>query len=506
LAAAVLTGAVAFLLTQRLDATYQASASLLASRPASSFGNVDLITPPPVDPRVYQRALLEGDLVKAAMERLSGEEVSEKQVLAFKRRMRVSVENQEISSVITVDVTDTNPVRAAAYANAVANSLIDWDRNRAREMVANSISALERSVTALDSEIASAVASGDAAEAQRLQALGATMREQRVRELETARARSASAVIVGLLENLSVAEPPITPSGPRLVFNVFLAVLLGLVLGYSVQFFSWSLSTSVKDRGELSSLLDTQVLGELSRVGRNGNRFSPDEVGFFRASLLSALRHVRPRVIGISSPEDYGDKQGVALSLAESFWRSGLRTLLIDGDLRLKGPGLGIDISKTQTLGLESFLQDPTGPLQTVAITGDSKAAFDVIPVRNMSKQPSELLAYGFEALIKRVNDAYDVIVVDLPPLLSYPDALVAAPACSGGIVLAVSIGSSGKQAASAAALLEMNEVELRGAVLTGRVSSREVRVRSTSGRKEALTAPKAHAPRASARVTQRQK
>jgi len=503
LVVALCAGVVAFLLTQRMDPSYQASASLLASRPASSFGNVDLITPPPVDPRVYQRALLEGDLVKTAMERLSGGEVGEAQVIAFKRRMRVSVENQEISSVITVEITDTDPVRAADYANAIANGLIDWDRNRAREMVANSISALERSVTQLDSEIAAAVSSGDAAEAQRLQALGATLREQRVRELEAARARSASAVIVGLLENLSVATPPIMASGPRLVFNVFLAVLLGLVLGYGVQFFIWSLSTSIKDREELSALLDTQVLGELKRVRRNGTRFSPDQVGFFRASLLSVLRNVRPRVIGISSPDDYADKQGVAVSLAESLGRSGLRTLLIDADLRRKGPGLDIDVSKTETPGLETYLQDQSAPLHTVSITADSKIAFDIIPVRTPSKQPSELLAYGFEAFIKRVDTAYDVIVIDLPPVLSYPDALAAAPACSSGIVLAVSVGSSGKQAANAAALLQMNEVELRGAVLTGGSLNKEPKPMIANGRREGAAAPRA---RVSARVTQRQK
>lgn len=506
LAAALVACVAAFLVTQRMDPVYQAGAGLLASQPPSSFGTVDLITPPPVDPRVYQRVLLDSTLMHDALLRLDGVDRSAAAMKAFQRKVRVSVENQDISSVIHIEVRDSSPQRAADYANALSGALIDWDRNRAREMVANSIAAIERSISDIDAEIATAVAAGDAASAQRLQALGATQREQRVRELESARTRSASAVVVGLLEPLSVAQPPAEAIGPRLVFNVFVALVLGLIFGYAVQFLRWSATNGVASRQQLEELTGKPVLAEFPRIPHGGHRLPPDAVGFFRARILQAVNNKRPAVFGITSVDTYAEKAGVAVSLADGLARGGLRTLLIDADLRREGPGFGLDLGRTQTPSLDSYLQDPKRVVQPVTVFSDVHNSFDVLPTRAPVKYPSELLAYGFDALLANVREAYDAIVVDLPPALEYADTLTAATACTG-VVIAVGVGTNAGHLTDAVNLLESSKAQLLGAVLTGNGAVKRVRSAGASARgRTAATPPPtdAPAPKAVARVKSR--
>lgn len=464
---AVVAGVVAFVVTQRMEPVYQASATVLASQPPATFGNVDLIRPPNVDVRVYQRVLQDGAVVHDALFRLDGVDRDEAAMKAIQRRVRVTVESQDVSSVIHIAVRDSSPERAAVYANVLATALIDWDRNRTREMVANSIGALERSITGLDDDIAAAVLAGDATEAQRLQALGATLREQRVRELESARARSASAVVVGLLETLSVAKVPTEAIGPRLVFNVFVAVVLGLTFGYAAQFVGWSLTNAISDRSQLGSLVGLPVLASFPRPRRGSHRLLANEVSYFSAKLRLAVRERRPAVIGITSVSTYEEKVGVAVSLADSLSRSGLRTLLIDADLRQLGPGFGIDLTNAPVPSLETYLQESTRPVQPMKVLGDNGLAFDLVPAQHAVRQPSELIAYGLGAMLASLHEVYDAIVVDLPPILSFADALAAAPACTG-LVLAVGRGSNGKRVRDAVDLFESNEIPVFGTVLTG--------------------------------------
>lgn len=489
LLAALIAGVAAYLITERMEPVYEASAGLLASQPPSTFGNVDLIRPPVVDPRVYQRVLLDSTLMHDALLRLDGVDRGPATMKAFQRRVRVSVENQDISSVIHVAVRDSDPERAAAYANAIANALIDWDRDRARDMVANSIAAIERSISDIDDEIAAAVNAGDAGEAQRLQALGATLREQRVRELESARARSASAVVVGLLENLSVAQPPAEAIGPRLVFNVFVALVLGLLFGYGIQFARWSLRHSVTGREQLADLTGQPVLAVFARPRRGSHRLAADAVGFFRANLLRAVRGERPVVFGITSPDGYAEKTGVAASLSEGLARSGLRTLLIDADLRQQGPGFGIDLGRAQTPSLDAYLQNPGLDLQPVTVVSDARASFDILPARVPARQPSELIAFGFDPMIMNLRERYDAIVVDLPPVLAYADALAAAPSCTG-IVIAVGVGGNGRHVADAVQLLEVNRIRFLGAVLTGDGEAARTRATPVNNRPPSTQTP----------------
>lgn len=461
---AVIAAVIAVLMTSRMDPVYTATASVLASRPSASFGNLDLIVPPTVDPRVYQRLLLDGAVIREAIHRVDGSTPTEAELEAFMRRISVSVESQEISSIIRVEVRNSSPDIAAEYANAIATALIDWDRNRAREMVDNSIRAAERAVAELDESIARAVGSGQ--QDANMQALAATLREQRVRELEAARVRSTSAITVGLLESLTIAEPPARASGPRLVFNTFVALVIGLVFGYGLQFARWSLDDRIRDRGQLARLTRRPILAVYPQPGKGSRQVDADATSFLRANVLRSTRGTRPAVVGITSAGESAVKASVAIALSESLARSGYRTLLVDADLRHQGSSYGIDFNQTQSAPLEAHLQNSQLIIEPLQISIGPQHTVDVLPNRANVRQPSELLEFGFSSLLDRLRSHYDVILVDLPSVLDYPDALSVGTNCTG-VVVCVSAEASGQRAIESVELLEASEINVLGLVLT---------------------------------------
>lgn len=477
----------AFFLSMSLPSTYQASVGLLASSPPANFGGLDIITPPAVDPRVYQRVLLDGDLIGEALFRLDGVERSEAELRAFKRKVGVAVDDQQISAIVRITVRDTDPQMAARYADALATELVEWDRARARLMVDNTITALEQAIAEIDDQIGDFVAMGSDPDTQRQQALAATLREQRVRELEVARARGASAVMVGLLEPLNRASVPDEPVSPRPVLNAFIAVVLGLFFGYGVQFAAWSLTKEVRTRDRLETLTDLPVFATLPRTRRGRRRYSGDAIGYLRTGVQRGLEGRRNVAVALTSPAEFDDKAGLAVALAESLSRSGNRVLVIDGDVRQQGPGLGLGLDRNRVPGVEEYLSNPGLPLQAVTVNLEQHAGFEVLPAGTPVRQANELLEFGFEALIEQATLKYDFVIVDLPPVLKNPDAVVAAPSCAGVVICAGTTSGSEDVALSIDAL-EGSGAKLLGSVLSGVVSTQENPVTVAPARRTATS------------------
>lgn len=504
---ALISGVIAFSATRQMDYVYEATTSLLVTQPPTTLGGVDILRPPPADVRVYQQVLTEPQFIRTALQRLDGINRDSASIKAFQQRMRVSVETQEVSSIITLTVRDNDPNRAATNTNALAQALIDWDRGRVNDLLSSSIAALERSIAELDAELATVGSSEASPEVQRMQTLAATLREQRVRELESLRIRSTSAVILGLLEPLNQAVIPTDPVGPRLVFNTFVAVVLGAAFAYALQFAVWALRRGVKTKKNLAALVPVPVLSVFPKPKKGSYRLSPDSVSFLRFGLARMLEGKQNVVIGITCCSSFAEKTGVALSLAESFSRARFRTLLLDADLRLEGPGIGLRSTESRVSSLNDLLNAPSGPIQPLRVVVDQDLSFDVIPVQSPVAQSSELISGGLLPLIDRMRQAYDVIVVDLPPVLASPDAIAAAPSLSG-FVLAVGADTEFDAVRAAADTTESSGTELLGTVLTG-VTVRRNNATPTNVRrifpadKGSRTAP-SRVPRAKASVTRK--
>jgi len=462
----VVAGAAAFLLTHNAPPVYQATVALLASSSSSGYSSLGLVTPPPVDPGVYQTAVLEGPVAREALAKVLGKAPSTAQLKSFDQSLHIDVQKQNISSIMRISVDSADPRFAADAANALSTSLINWDIDRARQTVARSIAALQQAISDIDAQLKSGTANGQPLSADRKQALTA-LRQQRSQELSAARARSEASVMVGLLEPLSTASVPTEPIGPKVAFKTLVAFVLGIALAYGLLFVRWTLDPRVRGRNEIIALTDLPILAEFPTPARGSRRLSVEAASFLRSSLMSSAGRDRPLVVAITSPRSTEAKQGVSLSLAASLARAGYRALLVDADLRHPSTTYGLDVSQVSTPPLEVYLESPYLEFAPLTVTIGGKHEFDFVPSFTAAQYPVELLNRGLWTRLEAWRSTYDFILVDCPPVLPYADTLTVAPMCSGVVLATDLVSTTRTELSESVSLLQQNDVQPFGVVLT---------------------------------------
>lgn len=487
---AAAAGAAAYYVSSISTPVYSAQVGVVASQPGSQYSDLSIITPPTVDPGVYQSVILQGDVVERALTRVDGDPPSGGRLERIVDATSVRVDDAQRSSTIWIEVRHTSPSFAADLVNAIADELIVWDRERARRALDRSISAIERSIAEIDERIAEATDDGD--DAARVAALR-SLREQRSQELETAIQTSTSALVVGLLEPLRTASPPERPIAPRERFNTVVAALLGLILGYGMQVLRWTLDSRVGGRDEVIAATGLPVLAEFPKRARGARRLSTEAAGFFHTNVMLATRSAKPRSIVVTSPAKTEEKEGVAMSLAESFARSGQRTLLVDADLRHVGVTEELDLVPSSVVTLDAYLADPERSYLPVSVAIDGRQSFDFIPSFTSERFPVVLLNEGFDRCLQSWSTRYDVIVLDSAPVAPFADTLAIAPSCTGLVLCASVERSSGERLHDAIELLDGPHITVLGIALTdvrGRPQAKEGREPdgSSSGRDRTRT------------------
>ena len=290
------------------------------------------------------------------------------------------------------------------------------------------------------------------------------------RNLENSRqqAKLAEASAIPDVRILDSAEIPTKPSGNSSASLVLIGLVVGLGVGVGIAFLLDRLDKRVRYPEQVSQGLGLSILGTIPQV-RHHNA-TPDEA----AQVIEAFRSVRlnlmhsyeqgsPIALAISSPSPGDGKSLVSSNLALSFAEAGLRTVLIDGDIR-RG-----DLHRT--FGVErrpGLLDHLSGEADHAAILRPSTHPnLMVIPCGARRRQGPELLGSSrMQDLIAILKGRYDVVVVDTPPLGAGIDPFVLATA-TGNLALVLRAGETDRQLAEAKLqVLDRLPIRLLGAVL----------------------------------------
>ena len=124
----------------------------------------------------------------------------------------------------------------------------------------------------------------------------------------------------------------------------------------------------------------------------------------------------------ISSSVSAEGKTTTAINLAAALADGGLRTLLIDADLRR--PSVAEYLGLEGRAGLTTVLIGKAELDDVVQQQGD-RGLF-IVTSGPIPPNPSEILgSEGMKALMAAATKAYDIVIVDSPPLLPVTDAAV---------------------------------------------------------------------------------
>ncbi|RNL77496.1 polysaccharide biosynthesis tyrosine autokinase [Nocardioides marmorisolisilvae] len=252
---------------------------------------------------------------------------------------------------------------------------------------------------------------------------------------------------------------------PKPALNLVIAGVLGLILGAGMALLRDLLDNTVSSASDVENTIDAPVLSSvaydadvpkhplLTEVGSHSTRV--EAFRLLRTNLQFLDLDARPRALVITSAVPSEGKTSTATNLAIALAQTGLRVLLVDGDLRRPKVasvlGLERSVGMTTVLVGRSELQDS---IQKHTDSGIYFLASGPIP-----PNPTEVLqSRAAQELFDRVSQMFDMVIIDGPPLLPVSDAAIMARDVDGAI-LVVRHGKTTKEQLKQAAL-RLNQVD----------------------------------------------
>ncbi|MCH8559415.1 polysaccharide biosynthesis tyrosine autokinase [Nesterenkonia sp. DZ6] len=253
------------------------------------------------------------------------------------------------------------------------------------------------------------------------------------------------------VEVLQEAVAPESPVAPRIPLNLALGFLVGMALGVGIAVLREVLDTKIRGEHDISAITDTPVLGGITYDPEAQKRplvvqvdpKSPRAESFrtLRTNLqFLEVGESRRSFVVTSSIQGEGKSTTVA-NLAITMQEAGQRVLVIDADLRR--PRVADYFGLEGAVGLTNVLIGKVDLADVVQYWGPHDLA--VLPAGDIPPNPSELLGSpSMDALLRFVEDQFDVVLIDAPPL-AVTDAAVLATRATGAIMV-VAAGKTTRQ------------------------------------------------------------
>jgi len=223
------------------------------------------------------------------------------------------------------------------------------------------------------------------------------------------------------------AEPGVRPVKPNMKLNLSLSLVVGLVLGLSLAFFIEYLDTSIKTMDDVERHLGISVLAVIPKGAKFLTKDDPNSrftegYRILCAKLnLTGSREIARSITVLSGGPGEG-KSTTSFNLGWVCAQSGMKVLVIDGDIRRPSMHGAVDLENT--LGLGEFLAGQASLDELIQAT--SVPNMEMLTAGSLG--PEDLGGFSrarFASLLQICRSNYDVIVVDSPPVLGISDASV---------------------------------------------------------------------------------
>lgn len=332
--------------------------------------------------------------------------------------------------------------------------------------------------------------------------------EEQYQQSRIAQAEEVHDVVV--LQKALLPQNPINPSTPTTTAGV--GALLGLILGVVFAFIAETLDTSIGTIEDVEEYVEVPVVGiipqteiddmrgALVRSGvaegdtetmerrlRLAAHFEPrstmaESYRALRTNIQFANLEKGAKVISVTSASNQEGKSTTVANLAITLAQAGNRVLLVDADLRRptlarifgleREPGITDvilgnyswrEVIRTVTdimvggLGMEDIMMTP------------GLDNLNIITSGTIPPNPSEITdTRRMSEFIEEVRDAYDIVLIDSPPVLQATEATILGTKVDG-ILLVYKIGQVSRSALRRAKLqLDNVNVTVLGVVING--------------------------------------
>jgi capsular exopolysaccharide synthesis family protein len=256
---------------------------------------------------------------------------------------------------------------------------------------------------------------------------------------------------------ITPALPPGAPSYPNTNRFIFASLFVGLLAGVGGALAKEKLDSGFSTPKQVEDLLGLPVLTSINRLMWRERRVDGKTVPIYQFPIAKPLsrygesiRWLRtgvhmtdvdqpPKLIQVTSAVPGEGKTTIALSMAASAAAAKLKVLLIDADLRHPAATRIFDLQKEPGL-VDLLLGKTTVP---EAIQFREKTGYWVLGAGDKTQNPTDLLgSQRMKAMLQAFKGAYDLVVLDTPPMGPVVDPSIIAQLCDK-VVLIVRWGAT---------------------------------------------------------------
>ncbi len=302
---------------------------------------------------------------------------------------------------------------------------------------------------------------------------------------------------VGNVLPIEAAVTPEKPISPKILLNLAIGTVMGLLLGIGTALLLEALDNSVKTVKEVENIFDITVLGTIpqlkgekkvnAKVLERARQPLPvrDEP---RSAISEAYRMLQtnlkflssdnpPRVMVLTSSVPQEGKSTTTANLALVLAEMGHRVLLVDADLRR--PSQHQIWELPNSVGLTNILVEPG---KWSGVVRSENEQLDVITAGVIPPNPIRLIdSHRMASLIDEWREIYDFVLIDTPPLAVASDALLLAQMTDGilmvarpGVLTSASAESAKAALAKAGGQGDEKGANILGLILNGVIPENE--------------------------------
>lgn len=312
-----------------------------------------------------------------------------------------------------------------------------------------------------------------------------------VTQLETPTGASQPSTAVTVIQQ---AEVPTSSTSPKILLNVLVGLVVGVVLGLFVKWLLTLTDRKVRSSKDLAEATGESVLGVLPKdVARNKQRLdlasdstSPyaEALRRLRANLLYADVNNQPKSIAFLSPRSTMSTTATATNLAMVLDGAGRRVGLVDADMREARLSRYVDVTGavdasniSAANGRRTPDRNRTHTLLSVLTTGSDLddslrripgSGVDVLTTDAAPNAAGDVLASDALAkLLAELRSRYDFVFCDAPGVLTANDGTDVGRDCDAVVLVATAGKDRIDDVAKTTETIRRLGINLVGAVLT---------------------------------------
>ncbi len=284
---------------------------------------------------------------------------------------------------------------------------------------------------------------------------------RRIEELEMERKRPARIIVAYNADVASVRDKRI---------KYTMALMFGaMACGMLLAFLRDKADLRLRTPDDVVKRIGIRIIGTTTSSDTIKAALLPGQIAGDYQTIRANLRLLNgdkmPKKLVVTSPGMQEGKTTFAINLATSMARAGKKVLLIDGDLRKPDIAHLLNLPKGSR-GLQDIL---FGRKFDQVVCSMPSTGLDVLAADSRNRGDAyELLALPLTAqYINTISEKYDHVIIDSPPVLAFPDALMWAKIADAVILVSFAGQTTAPDLREASEKLAQINVNVLGTVLS---------------------------------------